>query len=275
MAGTADTMRIYYDKDWKPTSHSGASYYRNYWKDGTLRIVRDYFISGQLQMSGAYSGDSFKVHEGKFFYFYENGSPSKTATFVHDNQEGTVKEWFMNGQLQRLAFFKAGKPEGASRSWHQNGRLADSTTFKNGKLNGYEVWYFDNGQKSETGIYKDDSAVAVKLWTAGGAPDPNGKPGEIMASFKTEPGLMEYLNANLRYPEKARSAGKEGKTKVHFFIAPGGRIREVTLIQSSGSNELDAEAIRIVREMPDWNPGRDHNRPVSIEYTLPVTFKLD
>jgi TonB family protein len=83
--------------------------------------------------------------------------------------------------------------------------------------------------------------------------------------------LGKYLRQNLRYPEAARKAGVEGKTFVRFMVTDTGDIRDVKLLKSLNS-ELDAEAIRVISEMPRWNPGRQGGKPVNVYYNLPVSF---
>src|SRR4051812_21728772 len=87
-AGSHDTLRLYFDSNWQQAEPVNASYFRNYYRKGALWMTKDYFISGKLQMSGAFSDDSFKVHEGQFIYYREDGSPSKSASYIHNKEEG-------------------------------------------------------------------------------------------------------------------------------------------------------------------------------------------
>ena len=276
-ASPADTVRTYFDKQWKETIAENAGYFRKAWKEQNLWQVRDYFISGQLQMSGAFSDDSLNIHEGSFVYYYGNGKLSKTAFYIHGKAEGTIKNWYELGNLSDTFYYKNGEAQGAGRRWFENGHLAESTNYKDGMLHGPQVWYFKNGQRSEEGIYERDSAITVKLWTEDGTPDPEGIPNIVMPAFSTADGkaLAGFLGSELRYPENQRRKGQEGRTKVQFVVAEDGSIRETTVVESSGVKELDAEALRVIRAMPKWRPGRNHNRPVKIWFTLPVTFKLD
>ncbi|GAB3548370.1 energy transducer TonB [Spirosoma fluminis] len=83
--------------------------------------------------------------------------------------------------------------------------------------------------------------------------------------------LSTYLRQNLRYPEAAQKAGIKGRSFVKFLVADTGEIKDVQLIKSL-SPELDAEAIRVVSEMPRWSPGRQNGRPVNVAYNLPINF---
>jgi TonB family protein len=87
--------------------------------------------------------------------------------------------------------------------------------------------------------------------------------------------LKDYLANTLQYPEKSREKGMEGRAVIDFTVTKTGRISNVKINKSSGVSELDQEALRVVRNMPDWKPGIAHNRKVDVVYKLPISFKLD
>jgi TonB family protein len=277
LAGPADTVLNYFDKDWKEVNANAATYYRKAWKEATLWVVRDYFMSGQLQMSGAYSDDSLKISEGPFSYYHRNGRLSQTCTYVNDAPEGALRQWYENGKPSALAFYRNGNAEGISRTWYLNGTLADSTNYKEGRLEGMQFWYFENGQVSEEGVYRADSPINVKLWTAEGAPDPAGAANELSPAFRTRDGksLPEYLQGALKYPRRARRRNQEGRAIIEFVVKSNGDVRDCVVVKSSGTEDLDQEALRVVRGMPAWQPGRLHNRPVEVWFTLPIIFELE
>ncbi len=97
---------------------------------------------------------------------------------------------------------------------------------------------------------------------------------EVMPEF---PGgtaaCMEYLQNNLRYPKEAMENGAEGYVVVQFVIEADGSISRVKVVRSV--NELlDAEAVRVVRNMPDWKPGRIKGEAVAVRYNVPILFRL-
>ncbi len=96
---------------------------------------------------------------------------------------------------------------------------------------------------------------------------------EQMPSFKGD--LNAYLSAKLRYPDDAREAGTEGRSVIQFIVNENGSISGVEVVRSSGSASLDAEAKRVVSNMPAWSPGKQQGKEVKVYFTLPVTFKLD
>ncbi|MDR1679746.1 MAG: TonB family protein [Prevotellaceae bacterium] len=85
--------------------------------------------------------------------------------------------------------------------------------------------------------------------------------------------LYEWLGKNIEYPAAAREAGIFGKVIVGFVVEKNGRVSEVKVLKGVDP-ALDAEAVRLVKAMPPWNPGRHGDAPVRSRFTLPITFKL-
>lgn len=87
--------------------------------------------------------------------------------------------------------------------------------------------------------------------------------------------MMNFIMDNIKYPEDAKKAGKDGRVICSFIIDKEGKVTEVHVAQSSGTQSLDEEAVRLVSLMPNWKPGKDKGEPVSVLYTIPVLFKLE
>lgn len=86
-------------------------------------------------------------------------------------------------------------------------------------------------------------------------------------------GLMKYLAANIRYPESAKKAGKQGRVIVQFVVCKDGSITNVGTLRGVDP-ALDAEAIRVISAMPKWKPGRQRGKDVDVKFTAPVMFRL-
>lgn len=85
--------------------------------------------------------------------------------------------------------------------------------------------------------------------------------------------LMKFLQVNIRYPKEAQAKGIQGRVIVQFVVNSDGSICDEKLIKSVDP-QLDAEAIRVIRSMPNWKPGMQKGKPVRVRFTLPVTFRL-
>ena len=86
--------------------------------------------------------------------------------------------------------------------------------------------------------------------------------------------MMTYLMDNVKYPADAKKDKKEGRVACSFVITKEGKVTDVHVVKSSGTESLDNEALRVVNNMPDWKPGKENGNPVNVHYTIPVVFKL-
>lgn len=85
--------------------------------------------------------------------------------------------------------------------------------------------------------------------------------------------LVQFLSKNLKYPTVCKEQKIQGKVLVKFTVKSDGSISNIRVTRSVDPY-LDKEAIRVVKSMPRWTPGTQDGKPVSVEYTLPITFKL-
>ena len=87
-------------------------------------------------------------------------------------------------------------------------------------------------------------------------------------------GLRTYLNQNIRYPAEAQEICVQGRVVVSFVVEKDGHISDVTVLRSVDPS-LDKEAVRVVRNMPRWTPGKQGGEPVRVRYNVPVSFRLN
>ncbi len=85
--------------------------------------------------------------------------------------------------------------------------------------------------------------------------------------------LMEYVAKNVKYPQIARETGVQGRVYVNFVVEPDGSVSNVSVLRGIGGG-CDEEAIRVVKSMPKWKPGKQRGKAVRVSYMLPVNFKL-
>ena len=100
---------------------------------------------------------------------------------------------------------------------------------------------------------------------------------DVVENMPTPPGGMEgwnkYLSKNLKYPTQARRMGIEGTVYVVFVVNTDGSIQDVGILRGVGGG-CDEEAVRVVKNAPSWEPGRQRGRPVRVKMRLPIRFKL-
>ena len=154
---------------------------------------------------------------------------------------------------------------------------------------------FDESEQVENGVVSDDSFAhvsetekttpAVKSTTKTGkitaeSSDPKkvftGKVYDLVDEMPSFPGgpaeLMKWLSSHIQYPAIARESCIQGTVIVAFIVEPDGSVSNAKLVRSVDPY-IDQEALRVVRQMPKWNPGKRAGIPVRVRYCLPIKFK--
>ena len=85
--------------------------------------------------------------------------------------------------------------------------------------------------------------------------------------------LMEYVAKNINYPQNARETGIQGRVFVGFVVESDGSISNVTLLKGIGGG-CDEEAVRVIKSLPKWEPGKERGKAVRVSYQIPVFFRL-
>ncbi len=88
-----------------------------------------------------------------------------------------------------------------------------------------------------------------------------------------EAAMYQWLSNNIVYPPAASEEGIQGRVVVEFVVGKDGSITNARVVRTRHP-ALDKEALRVIKAMPNWIPGRNNGQPVKVTYTLPVTFKL-
>ena len=87
------------------------------------------------------------------------------------------------------------------------------------------------------------------------------------------PALIEFLQTNIKYPTDAIKQDVGGRVMVMFVVETDGSISNVRVARKVFPS-LDEEAVRVVKAMPKWKPGKEKGRLVRVNYTLPVVFSI-
>ncbi|MCD4772627.1 MAG: TonB family protein [Bacteroidales bacterium] len=97
---------------------------------------------------------------------------------------------------------------------------------------------------------------------------------ESMPKFPGGEGAMnKYLGKNIEYPQMARESGIHGRVYVTFVVETDGRVTDIKILRGIGGG-CDEEAVRVVKNMPKWNPGKQRGKPVRVQFNLPIKFTL-
>lgn len=122
---------------------------------------------------------------------------------------------------------------------------------------------------------KNEYILALPKETEGEL-DPN-KVFDVVEQMPQFPGgtgkLFEYLAKNVRYPKEAEDICAQGRVIATFVVEKDGSVSNAKVVRSIDP-VLDAEALRVINGMPNWNPGMQNGEPVRVKYTVPISFRL-
>ncbi len=85
--------------------------------------------------------------------------------------------------------------------------------------------------------------------------------------------LMKWIGEHLKYPTIAQENGTQGRVTCQFVVGKDGKVRDVTILKTLDPY-CDKEAVRVIMAMPNWIPGKQNGKAVSVKYTVPITFRL-
>ena len=85
--------------------------------------------------------------------------------------------------------------------------------------------------------------------------------------------LLEYVATHIKYPQIARETGIQGRVFVGFVVEPDGSVSNVKILRGIGGG-CDEEAMRVIKSLPKWKPGKQRGKAVRVSYQIPVLFKL-
>lgn len=191
---------------------------------------------------------------------------------------GMATYYFKTGELHSHQEEYKNLKEGHCIWYHKNGLVKCEGDYTNDLPNGIFEWYDENGIHTQSKTYRNDTLINIVRY------DP--KTGEAIPNKGVEefpdveaqfPGgtiaLQRYIAESVIYPAEAIEMNEQGKVYVTFIIQPDGSVSEIEIVQGV-SESLDAEAIRLIREMPDWIPAEKEGERVSCRIQMPVNFTI-
>ena len=111
----------------------------------------------------------------------------------------------------------------------------------------------------------DDEAEELQIFTVV----------ESMPTFQGgDAARIKYLNSNIKYPTIARESGIQGRVFVTFVVETDGRVTDVKILRGIGGG-CDEEALRVIKNMPKWHPGKQRGKSVRVQFNMPILFKLN
>ena len=203
-----------------------------------LHLYKIWYLKSETPMA------EYEVYDKKYI------NAGKSVSAIIPVKDGRYEEWYISGERKVLSNYSNDKLNGDFQAFHINGNIKRSEKWKNGEWISGDC-FDENGNKTDYCSYQELASFI------GGLPE-----------------LYKYIGETLKYPTTAQMAGIQGRVYIHFLINKDGSITDVKVVKSI-NKDIDADAVRIVKEMPKWKPGRFEGKLVINEFTLPINFKLE
>ncbi len=200
----------------------------------------------------------------------------KVVEKLSDNR--LIVKWYkMSGQIIRLVHKKLKRKkeilEGVSKEWYENGQVMVVLNYIEDKENGEQLYYWDSGVMCRKEFYKKGKLKKSECWDRKGNPKAY-FPRFIMPKLKKgRYSLQNYIVKHTKYPPLSQKYRIEGTVFVGFKIDSLGNIIDVK-IKKGINQELNTEALRVIKTMPKWTPGYLEGEPIEVPFTVPINFKL-
>jgi antitoxin component YwqK of YwqJK toxin-antitoxin module len=167
-----DSTIIYYDKDWEVQDWEiDAAYYRvqvTYAETGLIE-VKDFWISGDIQMTGSFiSNTEEESKNGLFTYYVEGGDIESEVTFLKGEKHGIEKEWYGLDSLMSIQNYTEGELEGESLWYYESGKLKEQVFYKEDAITDISTSWFENGVIESVKKCNDFNLDSVYYWYENG-----------------------------------------------------------------------------------------------------------
>ena len=295
-----------YSKDkkegiWKYWHDNGKLQMKGLYKEGVKNDIWEFWYDhGQMSSKGSY-------------LIIEDNDPYIIGKQKNAVKDGEWQHWHPNGQKAILLHYKTGKLNRIGYEWHPNGQKAteydfdkkvllngwdlegkqtviDGTgsmkhyqnsvlvsfgNYKNGLKIGKWTYYLEGNRQNEVNKVHDNSEITSLEQKTPTTDDQrvfkivekNAEPKQGMGAF------YKYVSKECKYPKYAKKKGIEGRIFINFIVNKDGTLsnfralRQITFC-------LEREALRVMRNAPNWNPATQRGKPVRVNMTIPLLFKL-
>ncbi|HZV70349.1 MAG TPA: TonB family protein [Saprospiraceae bacterium] len=212
-------------------------FYKGWWDDGSIREQGSY---------------QYGRKNGIWLHHEPGQGKSSSGEYINDRKEGIWTQLDSFGVIESVY------------------------NYKDGKRYGKYFLYDASGQKTNEGLYRNDTLIAelfklpvitlpyLKTCT---------KEQGVTLSACTESGLAQYVYSTIKYPTGAKKQHIEGSAFVQWDVMEDGSVQNLRLPQAL-SDDIEAEAKRVLRNMPAWEPARKDGVPIKWTVSIPVNFRL-
>jgi TonB family protein len=201
-------------------------------------------------------------------------SISEYSSIILKKRNGKSIVYFDDGNISTIYMYKNGMQHGPFLEYFKTGAIREKGLYQFGDLQDTLITFYENGKQRRFDVYMDDSLVHGKCFALNGA-DTSYFLYSVEATF---PGghiaLSKYISQNIEYPQNAIVMNNQGKVYVVFVVERDGSITNV-FVEKGVSLELDQEAIRLIKSMPNWVPGEMDGYKTRVRCRIPINFIIE
>ena len=269
-------------------------------KDSELFTVAEYYISGKKKRIYKSRGAYPVIIEGSAISFYPNGARQFIENYESGRRLGNAYEYFPNGQLYTQKDYAPRPHNKKSFEEKYSVQLVNDSLGKAIVTDGngiYQIYNKDFKEVVEQGAVKNGQRNGIWKGTSK-APESTFEEeymnGELISGKATYEGRTltyskarqtapkfpggdqafgRFLGRQIRYPAYERENNIQGRVIITFDVGKDGKLSNFQIIQSV-SEGLDNEALKMLKNSPVWKPGTLYGMPISVKYTVPITFTL-
>jgi membrane associated rhomboid family serine protease len=262
-----EPIQVFYDSNWVETdNHAAARYFRLGWRDSLGRWqgdVRDYYISGKIQMKGRYTDN---MHDGVFLYYSEEDHYESAGRYEREDPVGKWEYYYPNGRLHREVVY-AGRTftrsvydtagvaqvvngNGRQVTWHATGAVSEEGAFENGLRQGLWRGFYADGKPYFEEYYRDNRLERGRSLDVHG----NKYVYDVTSLLPYPESGMPAYRQYLRSGVKMSGLGARGEVvKLVFTVDRDGSVRDFVVLDK-GCTGCAEEAIRLVKAGVRWRP---------------------
>lgn len=292
-AQESNDKTIYLDSIWNETSKEDYSYYRiikDYQLEKKEYSIEDYFKSGKIQMQAISLSKDYLNKNGIELIYFENGNKKSNTLYENGIQKGFFEEWYENGQkcIEGEYIFneknRFSEPK-INNYWNEkniqkvkdgNGELEEKSKkdyaigkikngFKDGNWTGKSKNYkFNYTEFYENGILKTGTSIDSL--------NVEHHYSEVFKQPKPKNGIQhfyKFIGNNFIIPKNSEMIS--GKIVLQFIVNKEGKIEQIEVIKGL-NNDLNQEAIRLLKKYPDWEIGEFRGIIVKTHYKIPISI---
>lgn len=248
-------------------------------------VYKQYYPTTKVMVNYvSYMGKEMIIKDGIYINWFDNGVKYEEGFYKNDKKSGQWKYYnFDTGKLEHYGPYVAGEKEGKWNTLDSLGQLKAEFEYKRNLKNGVYKYYNQLGEVEEEGIYKNGEIKTLNYLSSERLKKKieelpymktcknEDKDLQKDCSMKT---LLTSIYKNIKYPPFAREMGIEGSALLRFMVNKNGEMKDIRVMRGI-CKEIEEECLKVVKLIPEWNPGTVDAKAVDVYYNLPVKFRLE